>query len=187
MKSKHFKKLGTTAVILLVSVCFIPAIAGAFSPGEGRQGKGFHRENRHRPALGIWRNPQIVQKLELTENQIKQIRDADFIFREKHLALKTQLDGFRLKMDKAFSDDVVDDKAVLKMAQKIAEVKGKMFVQKTESRLALKNILNEEQMKKLKMCKPERQKRKVSKRAERHLYGYYSMERPGDITNFENE
>ena len=124
MDSKLRKKIGTGLMISLITVCFIPAIVGAFGQGDGRHGKGFDRKAHHWSALGIWRNPQMVQDLSLTEEQVKQVRDADFAFREKRLALKAQLDSLRLKMDKAFSEDVVDDKAVLKTAQKISEVKG---------------------------------------------------------------
>ncbi len=125
MNSKLSKKFGTGVMVLLITVCFIPAMAGAFAAGDGRQDKGFDRKDHHRPALGIWRNPQMVQELELTTEQVKQLRDADFTFREKRLALKAQLDSLRLQMDKAFSDDIVDDTAILSLAEKISDVKGK--------------------------------------------------------------
>lgn len=185
MKSKHFKKLGTTAMVLLITACFIPAIAGASAPGAGRPGKGFGRQDHRRPALGIWRDSQMLQRLELTEKQVKQIRDADFIFREKHLALKSKLDGFRLKMDKAFSDDVVNDTTVLKMAKKIADVKGELFVQKIEGRLALRKILNADQIEKLKLCNMH-QKRKGLRRGGNRLYGRHAVEMPGDRKHCEN-
>ena len=108
MNSKLKKKIGTGVIAILITVWLIPATAGAFAPGDGRQAKGFHGKDRHRPALGIWRNPQIIQKIELSKEQIKQLRDADFAYREKCLGLKARLDGFHMKMDKAFSDDIVD-------------------------------------------------------------------------------
>jgi Spy/CpxP family protein refolding chaperone len=148
MNSKLSKKFDMVAIILLISVCFIPAIAGAFAPGDGRQDKAFDRKDHRRPALGIWRDPQMIQKLELTIEQVKQLRDADFTFREKHLELKAQLEDYRLKMDKAFSDDTVDSLAV---AEKISDVKGKMFVQKIEACLAVGKLLNADQIKKLEL------------------------------------
>ena len=133
MNSKLSKKLGTGVVVLLITVCFIPAMAGAFAPGDGKHDKGFDRKDRHRPALGIWRDPQMVQKLGLTAEQVKQVRDADFTFREKKLELKAQLDSLRLQMDKAFSDDVVDDTAVLSLAEKVSDVKGKIVYPENRS------------------------------------------------------
>ena len=151
MNSKLSKKFGTGVMVLLITVCFIPAMAGAFAAGDGRQDKGFDRKDHHRPALGIWRNPQMVQEIELTTEQVKQLRDADFTFREKRLALKAQLDSLRLQIDKAFSDDIVDNTAILSLAEKISDVKGKMFVQKIEARLAVGKLLNADQIKKLEL------------------------------------
>jgi len=151
MKRKFRKKIGTGVMALLITVCFIPAMAGAFAPGDGRPDSGFHRKGPHRPALGIWRDSQMVQKLGLTQEQVKQIRDADLSFLEKRLALKAQLDSLRLQMDKAFSEDVVDDTVVLSSAEKISGVGGKMFVQEIQARLALGKILNADQIKKLKL------------------------------------
>ena len=151
MNSKFGKTIVTGVMVLLITVCFIPAMAGAFTAGDGKHDKGFDRKDRHRPALGIWRDLQMAQKLELTTEQVKQLRDADFVFREKHLELKSQLDSLRLQMDKAFSDDVVDDTAVLLLAEKISDVKGKLFIQKIEARLAVGKLLNVDQIKKLRL------------------------------------
>lgn len=152
MKTARRKKIGTGLIVLLVTVCLIPSLAFAFTPNkDGRRGAGFDQMSRSRSSLGLWRNPQMVQELGLTEGQVKEIQAADFTFQEKRLALKTDLDKLRLEMDKAFSSDTVDDAAILKTAQKMADVEGKMFVQRIESRLALGKILTNDQMDKLKM------------------------------------
>ena len=82
MNWKLSKTFGTGVMVFLITVCFIPAISGAFEAGDGRPDKGFDRKDHHRPALGIWRNPQMVQELELTAEQVKQLREADVTFRE---------------------------------------------------------------------------------------------------------
>jgi Spy/CpxP family protein refolding chaperone len=179
MNSNFSKKIGTGVMVLLITLCFMPAIAGAYAPGEGRQARGFHGKGHHRSALSIWQDPQMVQNLNITTEQVKQLRDADFSFREKCLALKAQLDGFRLKMDKAFSDERVDETAVLKMAQKMSDVKGKLFIHKIEARLAVGKILNADQIEKLKLydMHPKRNgQRQGRKRTSKHL----SIERPDD-------
>ena len=179
MNSRLSKKLGTGVVVLLISVCFIPAMAGAFATGDGRQGKGFDSKGHHRSALGIWRDPQMVQKLGLTAEQVKQVRDADFTFRGKKLELKAQLDSLRLQMDKAFSDDIVDDTAVLSLAEKISDVKGKMFIQKIEARLVVGKLLNADQINKLKLydMSPKKQDRKPGKK---QISANRSIEKVGD-------
>ncbi len=180
MNSRLGKKIGTGIMAFLFAICFIPAISGAFAPGDGKQGGGFHGEGHHGPALGIWRDSQMVQKLGLTQDQVKQIRDADFSFRERQLVLKAQLDGLRLQMDKAFSQDVVDDTAVLKTAQTISDVEGKLFVGKIEALLTLGKILNADQMKKLKLYDMY-QKKKGMKQCLKQLSGRRFMEKVDDL------
>jgi len=178
MNSKS-KKLGTGFIVLLTAVCFIPAVAGAFTPGDERQERGLSGKGCHRPALGIWRNPQLVQELELTEEQVKELRDADFTFREKRLALRAQLNGLRLQLEKAFSEDLVDNAAVLPVAEKISDVQGKRFVQDIESRLALGKILKADQIKKLRQH--EMQPRKQGPRpGEKRIPRLHKMERPDE-------
>ena len=185
MNSKLSKKLGTGAVVLLITVFFIPAMAGAFAAGDGKHDRGFDRKDRHRPALGIWRNPQMFQKLELSVEQVKQLRDADFTFREKRLALKAQLDSLRLQMDKAFSDDIVDNTAVLSLAKNIAGVKGKMFIQKIEARLEIGKLLNADQIENLKLhdLYPKKQHRGSGKK---QISDNRSIEKYGGKKCFEN-
>jgi Spy/CpxP family protein refolding chaperone len=183
MNSTLSNKIGTGVMVLLVTVCFIPAIAGAFAPEGGRHDQGFGRKGHHRSILGIWRNPQMIQDLKLTDTQVEQIRDMDFSFREKSLALKAQLDRLRLQMDKAFSEDGVNDATVLKTAQKISDVKGKLFVQRVEARLALVKILDADQIKKLHDMDL---RRKGPGPRGKHISRRHRTERPDDKIPFEN-
>lgn len=149
MKLKLNQKLNTSVMVLLILTFFIPALALAGTPGEQRQDRVVNMRGHHGPFLGIWRNLQIVQELNLTENQVRQIKDIDFSFREKHLVLKSQLDSAHLQLDKAFSNDSVDDTAILKIAQTVSDAESKLFVQTVESRLALGKILTADQIKKI--------------------------------------
>jgi|GEM_PF-1032709 len=181
MSSELSKKIGTGVMVLLIMACFIPANVGAFAPGDGRQDKAIQRKGHHRSVLGVWRNTKMVQKLGLTEEQIKKVREADFTFREKKLPLKAQLESLHLQMEKAFSDDIVDNAAVLSLAEKISDVKGDLFVQQIESRLALGKILNADQIEKLKMHAMH-QKRHDQRRSKNCTPKHHSIERPDDKT-----
>ncbi|MDX2455397.1 hypothetical protein [Desulfosarcina sp.] len=179
------KKLGTSFMVLLlttsfITVCAIPTMAGMPAPAEPWQERGMDRHKHHRPALGIWRDPQMVQKLGLNEKQVNQLRDADFTSREKQLELKAQLDSFRLQMDKAFSGDSVDDKAVRHLAEKIAGVKGDLFVQNVESRLTVGKILSADQMDKLKLHRMHH-KKKGACQGGKSISAHHSIESPDDI------
>ena len=176
MNSRLRMKAGAGAMILLLAVIFAPTIAGAFGPGEGGPKKGFAAKGKSRPALGLWRNPGLVQELGLTAEQVKQVREADFAFREKHLGLKAQLESLKLQMDRAISQEIDNDAAVLSLAEKISQVKGRMFFQKVESRLALRKILTPDQIEKLKIraMKKNKHGRKVGRE---RMAGRRSLER----------
>ena len=176
MYSQLSKKISKGVIILLITACFIPPMAGAFTSGEGKHGKGIDRKGQHRSSLGIWRNPQTIQNLELTEAQVKELRDADFSYREKRLAAKAQVDSLRLQMDKVFSHDVVDDTAALQLAEEIAALKGKLFIQRVESRLVLGKILSADQLKKLQMDAIK--SKKGGRRGKHHISENDLIERP---------
>ena len=144
------KKLFTGAMVLLITAFFIPTFAGAFTPGNHKADRGFGMKRHHMSPLGIWQNPKMIQELGLTDQQIKGLREADFAHREKRLQLKSKLDGLHLEMEKLFSVESVDESAVLQIAQKISDQKGNLFVRKIESRLAVRKLLTEDQLKKLK-------------------------------------
>ena len=185
MNTELIKKIGKGVMVLLIStafiaICAIPAMAGMPAPANTWQERGMDRLKHHRPALGIWRSPQMVQKLELSKKQVNQLREADFTSREKQLELKAQLDSFRLQMDKAFSGDSVDDKAVRHLAEKIAGVKGDLFVQNVESRLTVGKILSADQMDKLKLHRMHH-KKKASCQCGKSTSAHHSIENPENI------
>jgi len=151
MNSNLRQKFFTGAMVLLITVFFIPAFAGAFTPGDCKPDKRFGMKRHHMSPLGIWRNPKMVQELGLTDEQVKGLREADFAHREKRLQLKSKLDGLHLEMKKLFSADPVNESEILQLAKKISDLKGKLFVRKIESRLAVGKLLTADQLKKLKM------------------------------------
>ncbi|MCI5133006.1 MAG: hypothetical protein D3904_16200, partial [Candidatus Electrothrix sp. EH2] len=117
--------------------------AGGCAMKGGQNGKHFGA------ALGIWRNAQVIQDLGLSDEQIDKLKDADFAAREKQQARRAELNSLHLKMDKAFSADTVDENAVRDLSKKLAAVKGQMIEERTETRLALQNLLTPEQLDKL--------------------------------------
>ncbi len=149
MDSNIKQKAGKSAIVLLVLVFLIPVIAGAAPRGDWNPGKRFGKKGHHGSPCGIWRNPELVQSLGLTDEQVKALKDADYDSREEHLDMKSKIDTLRLKMDRAFSEQTVNDKVVLQLAEKISNLKGELFVQKIKSRLAVRKLLNPEQLKKL--------------------------------------
>jgi hypothetical protein len=154
MGSNHGEKRGIHAVVFLFLVIIIPAVAGAFSPGDGspRMVPYFEKgvQPRPIPLPPIWRDQEIIEALKITDEQIIKLKEADFAFREKNLELNAPLDKLHLQMEKAFSAEPVDKSTVIGLAQKMVDLQGKRFIQDTEFRLTLEGLLTTEQLKKLK-------------------------------------
>ena len=47
MRTLMNKKAGIGVMVLLITICFVPAMAGAFAQESGERGKGFHRKGQH--------------------------------------------------------------------------------------------------------------------------------------------
>ena len=172
------KKAGIGVMAILITICFVPAMAGAFAQRGGERGMGLDGKGQHPSTLGIWRNTLMIEKLELTDGQVDQLRDLDFTHREKQQVLKTQLDRLRLQMDKAFTEVNVDKATVRKTAEKMADVKGSMFVEKIDSRLALEEILTDDQVDKLRQYRINK-KRKGMQQGQRQMKGRHWAQNEG--------
>lgn len=154
MKSILRKKINTGTIIVLITALLLPGLAMARMNCQDRPGRGLGMNHNQMGYCRIWRNPEMLQALKLTDGQVKALKDLDFSFRERALTLKGRLDGLRLQMAKSFAADTVDEPAVLELARKVSDVKGKLFVQKIEARLAAEKILTVEQRKILAMRLP---------------------------------
>ncbi len=170
MKIKPRQKTGKGMVVVLVvavflAVVIVPSLAGASQWPDARQIRGgMPGKGHHRSALGLWQNQQLVDQLGLSEEQVRRLRDADFASRENRLELKTRHDQLGLQMDKAFSHEASDHKAVRQLAQEMAGIKGQMFVQQIEDRLTLRTILTPDQIKKLERDRMHGKRRGIASR-----------------------
>lgn len=160
------QKLAPVAIVFLLSLFLAPTLAAAPPPDSGMppQGKALRpgmgpgmgpgmrigMGMYHKAPFGLWRNSKMVADLGLTEEQVAQLKEADFSFREKELKLKSELALLHLQMEKAFCTEPLDEAAITTLAQKIADLKGKRFILNIESRLAFEKLLSADQLQKLK-------------------------------------
>lgn len=162
MNTNIRKKIGTDMMAVLMAAALIPTAAdacqgrGGRGGGQGGMNCGMKGGRDGGAAFGIWHNPQAVQNLGLSAEQVKKLKEAEFAAREKQLPLNAELDSLRLKMDQAFAAEPVDEKAVLELTEKISAVKGKMAVQRTEAKLTMSKILTPEQLDKMKTMRGAR-------------------------------
>ena len=162
------KQTGKTILIGLVAASLVTIGSyQAFAKRHGGQG-GYYNQGecgmmtgqmqrgpQGRSALGLWKNPVVIEELGLSDEQVNKLKEADFAAREKQIGLQGELEAVRLNMQKTFSADPVDKEAALKFAQEKADIKSKMSVQRVESRLLVREILTSEQLDKLKQLRME--------------------------------
>jgi Spy/CpxP family protein refolding chaperone len=151
MDLNHRPKIWAGAMVLFAVIFSASTHAGAFMPGDRGPDKPYGMRPHPMSPSAFWQDPKVAQDLGLSDEQVRQLRDADFIFMERHLELKAQLDRVHLQMEKAFSLETINEAAVRETAQEIADLLGKVFIQDVESHLATKKILSSEQRKKMKM------------------------------------
>jgi Spy/CpxP family protein refolding chaperone len=146
---KNFVRAG---ILFLIGIFFLPSIASAFRQGYGKSERGMgrmHMDEMQGPSLQIWKNPQIVEKLGLSEEQIDNLKEAEFSMKENHLELRSQLNELNLEMEQAFSEKPVDDTKVLELAKKMSELRNELFMDRIESRMKMTEILTDEQFEQL--------------------------------------
>ncbi|MBN1850584.1 MAG: Spy/CpxP family protein refolding chaperone [Deltaproteobacteria bacterium] len=151
MNPKFRKKYGACTIVLLIMIFFNPLSAKAFSPILGPPLPGAAGEMHRVPMspYDLWLNPKIAEDLQLTDEQVAEIKEADFTYREKVQTLRTELERLNLKMEKAFSMAPADEGIVNQYAKEIADLMGKIFILNIESRLAFEKLLTAEQIKML--------------------------------------
>jgi Spy/CpxP family protein refolding chaperone len=151
MKTSIKENFFRTAIFLLIGFFLVPTVAFAFrgGPGKSERGMGMHMKGMQGSSFCIWNNPQIVEDLELTDEQIDKLKEADFAMKENHLELRSQLNRLNLEMQKAFSEETVNDPEVLELANKMAEIRSKLFMDRVEARLKMTKILTDDQFKKM--------------------------------------
>jgi Spy/CpxP family protein refolding chaperone len=150
------KNLVRAGILLLIGIFFLPSIASAFRQGYGKSEKGMgrmHMRAMQWPSFHIWNNPEIVEKLDLSDEQINELKEADFSMKENHLEFRSQLHELNLEMEKAYLEKPVDEPKVLKIANKMSEIRNDMFMDRIESRLKMTNILTDEQFEQLNALK----------------------------------
>lgn len=142
-------------VVFLIVLFAVPVVSMA--KGQGRFGheRGFDGPMGLMTPPGLWRSPQVIEELGLTDAQIEKIKEIEFDIKEQRLELGTQIRKEHLEMEKLMSADDLNESAIVKQAKKISDLKGKALVQMIENQLKVRSLLNDDQQKKLKSLKTQ--------------------------------
>jgi Spy/CpxP family protein refolding chaperone len=101
----------------------------------------------------------MIEKLKLTEEQVRDILDTDSFFRTKQATLKTELRELQLDMKQICMAESFDKRILLQIADQIAELKKTLYLEETEARLAIRYLLTPEQVEKLRLNRTKRTSR----------------------------
>ena len=91
---------------------------------------------------------RFKDKLGMTEAQVAEIKRLRFEYQKKSIRNKAEHKIAHMEFDKLVHAEKVDAQAIRSAAAKIAEFKTQMIMEKAEAKIALLNLLTEEQRKK---------------------------------------
>ena len=91
---------------------------------------------------------RFKDKLGVTEAQVAEIKRLRFEYQKKSIRNKAEHKIAHMEFDKLVHAEKVDAQAIRSAAAKIAEFKTQMIMEKAEAKIALLNLLTEEQRKK---------------------------------------
>lgn len=92
---------------------------------------------------------RMKDKLELTDDQIEQIRDIRYDNEVASIDRRAELEKARLEMEMLMTDDAFDRNKIYKQAEKVAEIQKDMQLSKVSAKLDFMDILSDEQREKL--------------------------------------
>jgi len=132
MKVSMAIRLGMAFAVTFAAVA-VSAQAPAPSPGgPGGPGQGFsgHRPPMERAMRGEhgrwWNNPQVVEKLNLTDEQRKSMDDIYQQHREQLIDLRASVEKAEVAMEPLMNADQPNESAVLSQIDKVAQARSEL-------------------------------------------------------------
>ena len=105
----------------------------------------------------------MADELGLTDEQMENIKDAQYDFRKAEIGLLADLKISRLELRRLMMQEKPDQKQITQLVDKIADNQKELLKNNIDRKLAMKEILTKEQFKKLTRMKAERRKEKMEK------------------------
>ncbi|MDH5762536.1 MAG: Spy/CpxP family protein refolding chaperone [Nitrospinota bacterium] len=92
---------------------------------------------------------QFAHKLELSAEQVQQIKDRQFAFQKQRVELMAQHEIAHLELDKLVHSGNVDEGAIRAVGDRLKQIKSQKIDSMIEGKIALLSILTDEQRKKI--------------------------------------
>ena len=146
MKARLAVRLG-----MAIAVTLAAAAASAQGPGPGSPGMRDHRPPMERAMHGEhgrwWNNPNIVEKLKLTDDQRKAMDEIFQQHREKLVDLRANLEKAEIAMEPLVHADQPNESAVMAQIDKVAQARAELEKANARFLFALRAKLTPEQWK----------------------------------------
>jgi Spy/CpxP family protein refolding chaperone len=143
--------------VAIAALSLLGAAAGAQAPAPPAGGYGF---GEHRPpmeqALGplgghgrFWNNPDVVQKLGLTDDQRKSMDDIFLQHRETLVDLRGNLEKSELALEPLIKADQPDETKILAQIDQVAQARAELEKANARFLLAIRAKLTPDQWKQI--------------------------------------
>jgi len=162
MKASLAVRLGLAIAALLTAGMVAGAQAPAGGPGFGEHRPPFEKAfGQHGIGGHWWNNPEMVEKLKLSEEQRKQMDEILLQHREKLIDLRGNVQKAELEMEPLMRDDQPNEAKILAQIDKVAQARAELEKANARFLLALRGKLTPEQWK---VVQAERNNRREERR-----------------------
>ncbi len=162
MKLSWVSSLGIATLLTAGVAAMAQAPDGGVGPGPGGPGFGMHRPPMEQ-ALGLrgpggrwWNNPDMIQKLQLTDDQRKAMDQILLDHREKLIDMRAAVEKAELGLEPMLSDDQPNESQILAQIDKIAQARAELEKANARFLLAIRSKLSPDQWKQLQAARAER-------------------------------
>jgi periplasmic protein CpxP/Spy len=166
MKLSWAGYLGIAALLTAGTAAMAQAPDGGVGPGTGGPGFGMHRPPMEQ-ALGLrgpqgrwWNDPDMIQKLQLTDDQRKAMDQILLDHREKLIDMRAAVEKSELGLEPMLSDDQPNESQILAQIDKIAQARAELEKANARFLLAIRSKLSPDQWKQLQAARAERIQRR---------------------------
>ncbi len=116
-------------------------------PMGGMMGGPMHM---HGPMGEWWKNPELAQRVGLSDDQTQQLDKISYESRLKMIDLRATLEKQQLMLGEMLEADQPNEDAVLGQVDKVSQARGAISRARVETMLSTRKVLTPEQWKKLK-------------------------------------
>jgi len=134
--------------LLAIATAALAAASFAAGPKEGPKRSPGKRmvEGPSDPIVRLVTNPKMAEKIGLTEDQQKQIKEINKSNRESTEDLRKSLHESMKKQTELLKDDKIDEAAVMAEIDKAFDVRKELAKRQTKRIIAIKSVLTPEQI-----------------------------------------